>query len=354
MPNADAPLKAAVAGFGMAATCHAGAYRRIAGIELVAVYSDDPERDLPAIRAACGPDVRVFNDYGRFLAESGADIVSVCTLPDRHAGQIVAAARAGKHIVAEKPVCVTASELEAVYRAVRDAGVQFTSCFQEFHYGAFLAAIDMVDQGLLGRVHLAEVDYYNGLGPWIRQYWWSRTARHGVSSLVNCGCHAMMLLALLMDGEEPEEVVAYRARSASADFASYEYDPTQISLFRYSGGRVGKVSSCLDAIQPYLFRISAVGSEGSVVDDQFYTRRIAGLDSARWSRMGARTIGDATVIGADMYVDFLMAFVAAVRSGTPMPRTNLEMTYRMHRMVFAADAAAELGRPVAFAGLGRD
>jgi hypothetical protein len=47
-----------------------------------------------------------------------------------------------------------------------------------------------------------------------------------------------------------------------------------------------------------------------------------------------------------MYVDFLTSFVAAVRSGAPMPRTNLDMAYRMHRMLFAADAAAELGRAV--------
>ena len=83
-----------------------------------------------------------------------------------------------------------------------------------------------------------------------------------------------------------------------------------------------------------------------MIDDQFYTRRIAGLESTRWSRMGARTIGDASVIGPDMYVDFLTNFVAAVRTGAPMPRTNLDMAYRMHRMLFAADAAAELGRAV--------
>lgn len=347
MPQAATMVKAAVAGFGMAASCHAGAYRRIDGVELVAAYSDYLDRDRDAILAACGPEVRVFGDYDRFLRESGADVVSVCTLPDRHAAQIVAAARAGKHVAAEKPICVSATELEAVNHAVRSAGVQFTACFQEFHYGAFLAAIDMVEQGLLGRVHLAEVDYYNGIGPWVQQYWWSRTARHGVSSMVNCGCHAMMLLALLMGGDMPEEVTSYRARSASPSFATYEFDPTQVSMFRYAGGRIGKVSSSLDAIQPYLFRVSAIGSEGSVVDDQFYTQRIAGLERARWSRMGARTIGDATVIGPDMYVDFLTSFVAAIRTGEPMPRTNFEASYRMHRMLFAADESASLGRPVA-------
>jgi predicted dehydrogenase len=343
-------LKAAVAGFGMAAACHAGAYRRIPGVDLVAAYSDFPERDRAAILAACGPEVRVFGDYDRFIAESGADIVSVCTLPDRHAAQIVAAARAGMHVAAEKPVCVTAAELEAVHDAVRAAGVQFTACFQEFHYGAFLAAIDMIEQGLLGRVHLAEVDYYNGIGPWVQQYWWTRTARHGVSSMVNCGCHAMMLLSLVMGGEAPLEVTSYRAHSAAPDFRDYEFAPTQVSLFRYADGRIGKVSSCLDAIQPYMFRLSVVGSEGSVLDDQFYTRGIAGLERTRWSRMGARTIGDATVIGPDMYVDFLTSFVAAVRSGEAMPRTGLEPAYRMHRMLFAADQSATLGRPVRLAG----
>jgi predicted dehydrogenase len=352
MPNEQPILRAAVAGFGMAASCHAGAYRRIPGVQLVAAYSDYPERDRAAILAACGPDVRIFDDYDRFIGESGADIISVCTLPDRHAAQIVAAARAGKHVAAEKPICVSAEELEAVNSAVREAGVQFTACFQEFHYGAFLTGIDMVAQGLIGRVHLAEVDYYNGIGPWVQQYWWSRTRQHGVSSLVNCGCHAMMLLTLLMGGEMPEEVMSYRARSASAQFATYEFDPTQMSMFRWAGGRIGKVSSSLDAIQPYMFRVSAVGSEGSIVDDQFTTTRFAGLERARWSRMGARTIGDALVIGPDMYMDFLTSFTASIRSGVAMPRTSMDMAYRMHRMLFAADASAESGKPVAIAPIG--
>ena len=76
--------------------------------------------------------------------------------------------------------------------------------------------------------------------------------------MVNCGCHAMMLLTLLMGGEQPEEVMSYRARSSSASFAEFEFDPTQISLFRYADGRIGKVTSCLDAIQPYTFRVSVV------------------------------------------------------------------------------------------------
>ena len=148
--------------------------------------------------------------------------------------------------------------------------MQFTACFQEFHYGAFLAAIDMVEQGLLGRVHLAEVDYYNGIGPWVQQYWWTRTARHGVSR------HGQLRLprddaADVADGRRDAgggHILSrpFRRRRVSP---TYEFDPTQISLFRYAGGRVGKVTSCLDAIQPYTFRVSAVGSEGSVIDDRF-------------------------------------------------------------------------------------
>jgi predicted dehydrogenase len=204
----------------------------------------------------------------------------------------------------------------------------------------------MIEQGLVGRVHLAEVDYFNGIGPWMQQHWWTRTARHGVSSMVNCGCHAMMLLALVMGGEMPLEVTSYTARSQAATFADYEFPSTQISLFRYAGDRVGKVTSCLDALQPYTFRLSVAGSSGSIFDDQFYSDRIAGLERARWSRMGARTIGDAAVIGPEMYLDFLTSFVGCVRSGQDMPRTNLDMSYRMHRMLFAADESAIRGSAV--------
>src|SRR6202161_54989 len=77
MSHAVAPLKAAVAGFGMAASCHAGAYRRIDGVDLEAAYSDHVEGGRAAILAACGPELRIFDDYERFIAESGADIISI-------------------------------------------------------------------------------------------------------------------------------------------------------------------------------------------------------------------------------------------------------------------------------------
>ena len=81
-------------------------------------------------------------------------------------------------------------------------------------------------------------------------------------------------------------------------------------------------------------------------DDRLSTRRIAGMESTRWSRMGADRIGDVRVIGLEMYVDFLTSFVAATCEGRPMPRTNLDMAYRMHRMLFVADAAATIGCPI--------
>ena len=87
-------------------------------------------------------------------------------------------------------------------------------------------------------------------------------------------------------------------------------------------------------------------SEGGLIDDRFYSRKTAGLERTRWSRMGARRIGDATVISGDMYLDFLTRFVTAVRTGIAMPRTNLDLAYRMHRMLFAADESAERRQPV--------
>ncbi|SNB77898.1 Predicted dehydrogenase [Arboricoccus pini] len=349
MAEAARPLKVAVAGFGMAGSCHAEAWRDLDGVELVATYSDCLERDEDAIRAACGPDIRIFADYDRFLGESGADIVSVATLPDRHCEHIVKAARSGSHVVAEKPICTTAEDLEAIREAVEQAGVRFTACFQEFHYGQFLAAIDMIEQGMLGRVHLAEVEYYNGMGPWVQQYWWTRTARHGVSSMVNCGCHGMMLAMLLMGDELPEEVMAMEARSAAADFAAFEFAPTQINLLRFAGGRIAKVSSCLDAIQPYAFTFKAVGAEGSLDQERFTSRRIAGLERTLWSTLGARGLGDATVIGGHMYLDFFKLFLASIATGKDLPRTGLAPAYRMHKTLFAADEAARIGRPVKLA-----
>jgi predicted dehydrogenase len=116
----------------------------------------------------------------------------------------------------------------------------------------------------------------------------------GGSSLLTAGCHALDSLLMLMDAPV-EEVTSYSTRSRNRTFSPYEYDTTQVTILKFKGGKVGKVASLIDCLQPYYFHTHLVGSEGSLLDTKFYSRKLKGLDKSRWSPLATHPIDSGDV-----------------------------------------------------------
>lgn len=349
MPAIDPsrPLRVAIAGFGQAGRCHAETWATTPGVVVAGVYALRPDVEAADIAAVCGPEVPVFGDYRAMLDAVDCDFVSICTLHDTHAAEAIEAASRGKHFIVEKPICLTPAELFAVRRAVDAAGVRAFVGFQEFHYGQLQATVEAVRQGWLGRVHLAEIDYFNGITPSVRQHWWARTARYGVSSMLFCGCHPLMMLMLVMQGIRVAEVQAVATMSSAPEFAGFEYPTTQVNVVRFEDGRVGKVTSCLDSLHPYYWRNTLVGSEGSLIDTRLMSRRmLPGLDPRSWQELATRSINDAGDVTADMFRPMFARILANLIEDAPMPYSGFDEAWNMHRVLFACDEAARTGRPV--------
>jgi predicted dehydrogenase len=350
MPAVDPhrPLRVAVAGFGQAGGCHVQTWASMPGATIVGVYSLRPDVEATAIAAMCGKDVPVYSNYCGMLDETGCDFVSICTLHDTHAAEAIAAAERGMHFIVEKPICLTPEDLFAVRRAVDKAGVRAFVGFQEFHYGQLQATIEAVARGWLGRVHLAEIEYFNGIGPWVRQHWWARTRKVGGSSMLFCGCHPLMLMMLVMKGARVKEVQAFATSSSARDFAGLEYPATQVNLIRFDDGRVGKVTSCLDSLNPYYWRNSLIGSEGTLIDTKIMSRvMLPGLDAHGWQELATRSINDAGDITPDMFRPMFERILANLVADAPMPYSGFDEVWEMHRVLFACDESARSGRIVA-------
>lgn len=342
------PVRVAVAGFGQAGRCHAQTWADMPGASIVGVYSLRPEEEAADIGAVCGKDVPVYSDYRRMLDETDCDFVSICTLHDTHAAEAIAAAERGKHFIVEKPICLTPEDLLAVRRAVEKTGVRAFVGFQEFHYGQLQATIEAVAKGWLGRVHLAEIEYLNGIGPWVRQHWWARTRKVGGSSMLFCGCHPLMLMMLVMKGTNVAEVQAFATASSAKDFSGLEYPATQVNLIRFEDGRIGKVTSCLDSLSPYYWRNTLIGSEGTLIDTKLMSRAmLPGLDPRGWQELATRSINDAGDITPDMFRPMFDRILANLVSDAPMPYSGFDEAWDMHRVLFACDESARTGKPVA-------
>ncbi len=343
-------FRIAVAGFGTAARCQIEASQSLPGYEVVAVCTSRLEVEGPNIRSLCGKDVEIFSDYDEMLAKCEADIIGICTLHDVHAEQVIKAATAGKHIFLEKPICLKPEDLLPVRQTVKSAGIEVCVCFQEFHYGQFLTALELIDEGYLGEVHLAEVEYYNSLAPWVKQSWWAKTKALSGSSLLSGGCHGLLFLMLAMGRTPVAEVSAYSTRSKSAFFEDMEFDGTQLNILKFTDGRVGKISAVADSVQPYIFKFSLIGSEGTLIDRQLNSRKLKGLDPTMWTSLGTRDISDGAAIGGYMYVNMMRNFHDHLVTGVPFKNTDFDTIFEMHRVMFAADQSASTGKPVKLDG----
>lgn len=338
-------FKVGIIGYGWVAGAHIGAINATRQAEVTAVYSTR-QLDEADLLSRHGSEIRPYSDLQKMLA-SDIDVVSICGYPYDHASQAISAARAGKHLIIEKPLALNARDLKRVEQAVADAGVKTCVCFECRYSSQFLSTKAVVDRGLLGRIHYAEIDYYHGIGPWYGQFRWNTRKDAGGSSLLSAGCHALDALLLCM-GTEVESVTSLATKSANKDFAKYEYPTTSVTILNFKDGRVGKTASVIDCLQPYYFHVHLVGSEGSLLDNKFFSTQLGGLNKAKWSELSMKLL-DSGDVSDHPYQTQFQAFFDALEKGKEMPLTSLKEAARTHDIIFAADRSAETGKPVKIA-----
>ena len=328
-----------VVGYGWVAGAHIAAINATTLGRVTAVYSS---RSLDAAQVSAvhgGSPIKVYNKFEDLLADRDIHVVSICSYPKDHARQAIAAAKAGKHLIIEKPLALSWNDCLEIQKAVQAAKVKTCVCFECRFSSQFITIKAIIDRGLLGRIHYAEVDYYHGIGPWYGQYRWNTAKDQGGSSLLTAGCHAMDALLLCM-GDDVETVSSYSSHSQNRDFATYEYPTTSVTILKFKDGRVGKVASVVDCLQPYYFHVHLVGSEGSLLDNKFYSTTLGGLNKNQWSQLSMKML-DSGDVSDHPYQTQFEAFFTALDAGHDMPLTSLAHAMRTHEVIFAADSSAE-------------
>ncbi len=329
-----------IIGYGWASGAHIAAINATAHAQVTAIYSSRA-LDSVELSARHGGKITCYEQLDRMLADKSVHVVTICSYPQDHARQAMAAARAGKHLIIEKPLALNWEECLAVQKAVKEAGVRTCVCFECRFSSQFLTIKAVIDRGLLGKIHYGEVDYYHGIGPWYGQFRWNTRKEAGGSSLLSAGCHALDALLLCM-GEEVESVSSYCTNSGNPDFARYEYATTSVTILKFRDGRVGKVASVIDCLQPYYFHVHLVGSEGSLLDNKFHSTQLGGLNKANWSELSMKLL-DSGDVSDHPYQTQFEAFFAALDAGREMPLTSLAHALRTHQVIFAADDSAKRG-----------
>jgi predicted dehydrogenase len=264
------PLGVAIVGIGWVGMEHLKAFLNNPHVAVVALGTRDEARARDRLRHAGlqVPGARFTRRYADLLAARDVDIVSIATPNHLHAAQAVAAARAGKHFLLEKPTGLDVPELRRIRDAVRRAGVRTIVSF-ELHYNPYVRLVRWLREGgWLGEVRFARFQYLSRVTDWYSGWSWVRTTKSGRSHLLAAGCHAVDALRWC-SGLEVAEVSAYHARYT----AGYQWPTSIVVNLRLAGGRrqrgqpLAQVTSSTDFQMPYAFGVELMGDRATLRDD---------------------------------------------------------------------------------------
>jgi predicted dehydrogenase len=270
----ERPIRVGIIGAGNIARSHADGYVRAgAAAEVTAVADVDADR-AAAIGARAGGGARIFEDYRELLAAGIVDAVDICLPHHLHADAIVAAAEAGRHILCEKPLCLTIDEATRIRQAVAASGITLMCSHNQLYMPPVAAARRAIVDGLVGRVYEARTtdSFYNDFDP-SSMGWRASRATSGGGELIDTGYHPTYLLLYLV-GRHPVEVTAMLGRHR---LTFMEGEDSATVLVRFDDGSIGSIVTSW-AYQPAgsTERFSVVGEAGSLWSDGeslFHRRR---------------------------------------------------------------------------------
>jgi predicted dehydrogenase len=264
VPARDGKLGVAVSGIGWCAAQHISAFQKNPRAAVTWFHGRDEARvratlDKHGLRI---PGARITTRYEDLLEAPDVDIISITTPNHLHASQAVAAARAGKHIVLEKPTGLDERELVAIRDAVRASGIRTIVSF-ELRYNPFLRfARWLRESGRLGRIRFARTQYLSNVTDWYPGWEWVRTRASGRSHLLAAGCHAVDALRWC-SGLEVIEVSAFHTRFT----AGYEWPTSIVVNARLENDALGHVTSSTDFMLPYTFQVELMGDRATLRQD---------------------------------------------------------------------------------------
>lgn len=179
-----------------------------------------------------------YTDYREMLRDPAIEMVSI-TAPNRmHAQMTIDAARAGKHVVCEKPLCVTLEEADAMIDACAKAGVLLLYAEELFFAPKYVKAKQMADEGAFGRVHLVKQSEKHS-GPHSDWFW--DVTQSGGGALMDLGCHGIAFCWWFLGKPKVKSVYAHLATQVHG--AKTQGDDEALCIIEFEGGATGVVEN---------------------------------------------------------------------------------------------------------------
>jgi predicted dehydrogenase len=195
---------------------------------------------------------RFHGSYERLLEDPAVDAVYIPLPNHLHAEWTIRAAEAGKHVLCEKPMALSATDAERMVEACEAAGVVFMEAFMYRLHPSWEAVVEMVRDGRIGRLTTVQswFSYYNDDATNIRNI-----AAYGGGALMDIGCYSVNLSRLLF-GSEPLRVDA----SSTVDPVT-DVDVVTSGILDFDGGSA--TFTCATQCEPDQ-RVHIYGTQGRI------------------------------------------------------------------------------------------
>ncbi len=311
------PLGFGILGTGMVADYHRQAIEAAAGASLVAVAHHDPAQFADLGERFGVPCL----SEAELLERPDIQVVSICTPSGQHAAQAIAAARAGKHVLVEKPMALTLQDADAMIQACHQNGVQLAVCLQRRAEPVFqnvkgaLLALDLGEPTL----GVLTIPYHRPQRYYDQAAWRGTWALDGGGVLMNQGIHLIDLLVWYLG--DPQEI---RAQAATLQ-RDIEVEDTLVATLRFAGGVLATVAATTATNPGFPHRLELYGSEGGIqiVGETVSAWTLAQPDRAKVAPLetheeaAAGAGGDPRGIGALGHTRIVEGFAQALREGRP-------------------------------------
>lgn len=306
---------------------------RLRNANLVGISSGSKQlAERCSLENGCQP----FYDYNALVEDPNVDAVCICSASNKHIEQIIAAARAGKHIFCEKPIATDLAEIDRALVEVKKAGVKLQVGFNRRFDQNYRRVREGIASGEIGQPHIVHIISRDPAPPPIEY------VKTSGGIWLDCAIHDMDMVRYLV-GSEVTQVYTVGAVNLNPEFEKYGDVDTSIVALTFENGVIGTIDNSRQAVYGYDQRCEVLGSGGSIMINNNY--------------QNSAVISTATEVKRDLpmnffmdrytdsFIDSMAAFCDMVLHDGPNLCTGFDGRAPVV-MAIAAKKSFEEGRPV--------
>jgi myo-inositol 2-dehydrogenase/D-chiro-inositol 1-dehydrogenase len=238
---------------------------RLPEAEIVAI-TDVNDEAARALAARCNIP-KVATSAAEIFADPQIEAVLICTSTDTHAGLIVQAAKAGKHIFCEKPVSLSLDKIDSSLAAVEAAGVKLQVGFNRRFDSNFIRVRQAVASGEIGTPNLMHIISRDPAPPPLTYL------KPSGGIFLDMMIHDFDMARYLMN-DEVEEVYAAAGVFVDPGFRKEDDFDTALVVLHFRNGAIGTIDNSRKATFGYDQRVEILGSKGKIASENRYPNQV--------------------------------------------------------------------------------